>query len=340
MLKILEAVYFYVMRILVVKLSAIGDVIMALPFVSAVKERWPEGQLTWLCGKEVEPLLRAVESIDELLVVDEAKLLAQKQIGELFKVWKALFGRKFDQIFTFHSDPRYRLLSLSARSKDRRFWSRGSGRCHPLPGRYHAEECIQMLDQAEGAIERQLRFPAVQWPKTPLKRRTRVLLAPGGAKNSLADDALRRWPVTSYAEVAKELSREFDVVVVGGKSDAWVVPYFQGLSVEMKVGTLGLLELGAWMRQSDLVITHDSGPLHLAKLADCPAIALFGPTQPSEKVSPQEKVKVLWGGQRLSCRPCYNGKTYAKCSENRCLKEISAERVIEEARQMLQGVLR
>ena len=90
------------------------------------------------------------------------------------------------------------------------------------------------------------------------------------------------------------------------------------------------------MQQSDLVITHDGGPLHLALLAGTRLIALFGPTSPHEKVPERDGVVVLWGGADLACRPCYDGNDYADCPLNVCLTEVSVERVHEEAERLIQ----
>ena len=91
------------------------------------------------------------------------------------------------------------------------------------------------------------------------------------------------------------------------------------------------------MQHSDLVITHDGGPLHLALLAGTRLIALFGPTSPHEKVPERDGVVVLWGGADLACRPCYDGNDYADCPLNVCLREVSVERVHEEADRLIQA---
>ena len=155
-----------------------------------------------------------------------------------------------------------------------------------------------------------------------------VVIAPGGAKNALADDSQRRWPIASYASLMEKLSSlPINLIVTGARSDFWVSEHFQGITYIDLLGKLDLLDLVCLLRASKLLITHDSGPLHLAKLADCPVIGLFGPTNPHEKVGRCEKIQVIWGGENLSCRPCYDGKTYAKCPKNECLASISVENV-------------
>jgi heptosyltransferase-2 len=101
------------------------------------------------------------------------------------------------------------------------------------------------------------------------------------------------------------------------------------------VGKTSLLELIALYGACQLVITHDSGPMHMATLAAVPVLALFGPTNPIEKVPSEMPVRVLWGGCNLACRPCYDGKEYANCRDNACMKDITVEAVHQAACHML-----
>ncbi len=156
----------------------------------------------------------------------------------------------------------------------------------------------------------------------------KIALAPGGAKNVMRDDALRRWPIEHYAKLAILLREKgYEVVITGAETDGWCSEYFLGF--ENLIGKTGLLELIDFYKQCSLLITHDSGPMHLAKLSDCEVIALFGPTNPFERTGSPEKIHVIWGGKDLPCRPCYDGKNYPPCKSNICLKQITPEEVLE-----------
>ena len=115
-----------------------------------------------------------------------------------------------------------------------------------------------------------------------------------------------------------------------GPSDKWVSAAFRKLSVVDLVGKTTVTDLVSVYNCCDAVVTHDSGPMHLAALAGAPLVALFGPTDPSWFAPRQKKVKVLWGGSDLACRPCYDGRGYTQCMDNRCIQEISVEMVIDE----------
>ena len=108
-------------------------------------------------------------------------------------------------------------------------------------------------------------------------------------------------------------------------------PSFAGLPVVDLVGKTDLIELAGAIQACDLLITHDSGPMHLAFLARTPTIALFGPTRPSERLPHDAKVRALWGGTHLACRPCYDGREYAPCPNNVCIQSIRPADVVAEA---------
>lgn len=89
-----------------------------------------------------------------------------------------------------------------------------------------------------------------------------------------------------------------------------------------------MCDMVAVFNHVDAVVTHDSGPMHLAGTADCRLLALFGPTNPMEKVPRRRGVTYLWRGENMACCPCYDGKVYADCQNNICLKSITAQEVL------------
>jgi heptosyltransferase-2 len=284
----------------------------------------------------VLPLIRATEIVDTLIEVNERELLRGSflsKMGHLMLVWKKLAGRKFDLILTLHTDPRYRLLSRFCRSDEKRHWGK-------IGSRYQAQEALQLIGHRDGPTTQQPQFPKMHVSLHPelveLVKEPLVVVAPGGGKNVLADECLKRWPIQSYAQLIQDLSKEnIAVAVTGNEGDRWILPHLSGKFHNL-IGKLDLLALIALLERSVLLITHDSGPLHLAKLAGCPTIALFGPTNPHHFVGKDENIKVVWGGEHLSCRPCYNGKTFARCANNVCLSSISSEYVLKLALELLQ----
>jgi heptosyltransferase-2 len=164
----------------------------------------------------------------------------------------------------------------------------------------------------------------------------RVALVPGGASNMLRQQTLRRWPVELYAQLARELTlKGMEVVLIGGPEDGWVRPAFEGQEVLDRVGILSLPEVIAAFDTCDLVISHDTGPMHMAGVSGAHLLALFGPTDPSSFLPRRNGVRAIWGGQDLACRPCYDGSDFPACPHNGCMRAIPVSFVLRQAEEMI-----
>jgi heptosyltransferase-2 len=212
---------------------------------------------------------------------------------------------------------------------------------NPVPGRYLGDEYARLVggQASVGPLVDHAPLAELRGAAKPLHNsvyRRRVALVPGGTKNVLRESALKRWPVDGYVDVARALSDDgCEVVLAGDAHDAWVRASFGGVTVTDRIGAISLPETVALFGGCDLVISHDTGPMHLARLARTPVLALFGPTPPSHFLPENESDTVLWGGEDLACRPCYDGREFADCSDNQCMKSISAEVVLRTARTIL-----
>lgn len=322
------------MKVLFVKVGAIGDALMARGLPVELKRRHPSAHLTWLAGRSLAPLVRLFEGVDRVLEVDDAALLtgsAPRRAFSLLGAWARLGLGRWDQVLIGHADARYGLLALPARGP-RRALVHG---VLPRPGRYHGDEYVRLL--LGGDAPAQARPPLAPLRvglEAGLARRLRgpgrrLLLFPGGARNLLRDDGLRRWPLEHYAALARAAGqRGWRVLLGGGPGDAWVRQGFRGLRTLDLIGACDLPQTLALCAAVDRVVTHDSGPLHLALAAGAKVTALFGPTQPHEKLDPRGQTQVLWGGEALACRPCYDGRGYAPCPDPACLRGVSPAQVL------------
>lgn len=329
-------------RYLIVKLSALGDVAMASSLPGAIRARDPDAQVTWLCGGAAADLVRLFAGVDEVLVVDELSLLRGSVFGRaaaLLSAWRQLVGRRYDQVLVAHGDWRFRALALPVRATRVRALSHApSRRMLPVPSRYHGDEYVRLLeDESRGPIAGHWPLADVR-PALPAQSALRggVVLVPGGARNVLRESALKRWPIECYRELAMRLRRAgVSVTLVGDVADAWVRPHFEGLDVNDQIGAHGVVGTLGVLRAADLVISHDTGPMHLARLVRVPLLALFGPTSPSQFVTEDAMTSVIWGGASLACRPCYDGREFAACTDNLCMKDISVAAVADRALAML-----
>ncbi|GAB5411443.1 MAG: lipopolysaccharide heptosyltransferase I [Chlamydiales bacterium] len=167
--------------------------------------------------------------------------------------------------------------------------SRGTKKSGFPPDVYRPKAYLQFLSDAE-----------IKWPQLPEKKRTKMVLCVGES-TKIKGRFLRAWPEKNYLRLAELIG---DGVIVA------------------RNGERGLSEFIELLQEAELVITHDCGALHLAKLAGARCLGLFGPTDP--KIVAHDEVIV---GPLLSCQHCYDGKNYAKCDRALCMENITPEKV-------------
>ena len=145
----------------------------------------------------------------------------------------------------------------------------------------------------------------------------------------LRQQMLRRWPAERYAELAgRLLERGDEVLLVGGPDDEWVRPSFQEMPVIDMIGALSLPQVITTFDSCDVVVSHDTGPMHLAGLSHSALVGIFGPTNPSNFLPRRKYVRGIWGGEAFACRPCHDGVDFAPCRNNGCVQEITSAMVL------------
>ncbi|MHB1934786.1 MAG: glycosyltransferase family 9 protein [Leptospirillum sp.] len=319
---------------------------MTLGAAHWLKKTFPSVRITWVAGEKIVPLLQSAGIVDHLVPVNEEGLFGNSRFNAMkaiLGVWKGVSGNRYDLAVLGHRDRRYRILVLPAKCREIRMFGKMNGRAIPVSGRYHGDEYQRLFSGVDDHAMGPFSFPHVTIPKLdPVlegllcsENKPRVLLFPGSAKNDLREDPLRRWPITHYVELANRLSaKEYRVILSGDRSDIWVREYFKDSSVVDLIGKTDLPNLMALITRCDVVVAHDSGPLHLTLLLQKPLLAFFGPTDPKERLprhNPSPLVSI-WKGEDLPCAPCYDGLVYASCNQNLCLEKISpkeAEEAIE-----------
>lgn len=328
-------------RLLIVKLGAIGDVVMAIPGAYAMHR---EGyDVDWVCNTVVAPILQLYPWI-HVIPVDEKALLHSGKVSALrmmMAVWRLLAGRKYDVCATLYYDARYKLLTLPIRAPRKVMLSKTERATQLLPGRHHTDEYARiLLGRKDGETPGQLAPIVVSGPAqnvlAPKGSGPRIALVPGGARNMMRDDALRRWPLESYVELAKLLlAKGCEVVLCGGMDDRWVLEAFASLEVINKIATMSLVQQIGAFNETDVTVTHDTGPLHLAGITSTAVVAIFGPTDPRGRLPQRGNCVALWGGEGFGCRPCYDGRDYAPCEHNGCVRQITPAMAFGEVETLL-----
>lgn len=333
-------------RLLVVKMFAMGDVLNATPVFRALRRALPGCRIELVVGKWSAPAVAGNTNIDEAVVFDDAELRS-RGIGGIWRFVRRLRGRRYDAAIILHRAVRVNAL-IGACGVPVRAGIGWNGRGlfltrqayegpettgHEIRRYLNVLSVLGIPDAGEEmeffvtaadslSAERILEENGAERP---------VVLCPGGASNPGEEMPTRRWPVSHYAELARRLLAEGEsVVILGGAGDAPIARRIAGMEGRVLdlTGRLRLGESAGVMKMAAAVVTHDSGPLHLAAAVGAPLIALFGPTDPRIKFPPGERSRLVYRGE--PCSPCYDRGRFPACSHQRCLALVTPDHVMEE----------
>lgn len=338
-------------NILIVKTHAIGDVLLITPSIRYIKEKFPEARISMLVGKWSKDVMEGNPNIDKLITFDDSILLKKKVIKFLKLIYE-LRKEKYDLCIMFHCNPIIHLMAfLIGASQRMGFEEENSGfslTCkvpmeQGLSGRYMGDIYFDLVDP-EKAVQRDMRLTLVLMEderKFALsilekhgitKNNFIVSIAPGGGMNPRENVLAKRWGPEGFREVVKSIINDFNgrVLMLGSSHDKAVAEKIvDGVSQKAAnlCGLVTLRQSAALIGESNLLITNDSAPHHIAVAMGVPSITIFGPTMPETFISEHERDKHLYVKSKLDCSPCYKG-LFPGCQEPKCMEYVSAKEVI------------
>ncbi|MDR2104508.1 MAG: glycosyltransferase family 9 protein, partial [Deferribacteraceae bacterium] len=303
-------------RILIIKIGALGDIALASSILPALKESSPDSHITWLCGDDLEQLVANFSEVDKIITVPRRFVSGTvfHKIVFCMIVWLKLSLSHYDLCIIAQQGKRYRILPIFISAKRFRFFL---GRSGNIPGRYRGTDYARLAVGSDSEGDIPPTFPKINIPPAaPLTTRN-ILLFVGGAYYEEPFDGLRRYSAEKYRLIAERLlSAGYQVTLIGSKADRWVESHFEGLDVTSALGKTTINSLLAIIASSSALISHDSGPMHLAVLLQTPLVAIFGPTWHKDCLPRDGKFAAIY--PELPCYPCYDGKYFAfACAKKR-----------------------
>ncbi len=344
-----------VQRILIVKPSSLGDVVNALPFLSALRQRYPDRHIAWLVEEEAAELLLGHPLLDRVIVSGRRRwrrairspFRGSRTLREIAVLIAELRQGRYDLVVDLQGLLKSALMVICAGARFRVGLAgsrEGSGRAFthivPLPpGPLHAVDRYLEAARFLGAEPLTKTFVFPSHPGDEL--RADALLAEAGvgldtlivALHPQARWQTKLWGEEQFARVGEELTRRYGarILIIGSSSD---LPVVRRLESRMNpapfvaAGRTDLTVLIALFRRIDLLVTVDSGPMHLAAALETPLVALFGPTDP-RLIGPYGSDGAVLRVP-LPCSPC--SKRRCRIEVDRlCMHSISVEQVVEAA---------
>lgn len=345
-------------KILILKFWGMGSILLASPAIGELKKKYPSAEITLFTLSENAQICEVLPSIDKSIYLTIGNL--PKFALDLFCIILSIRRENYDVVIdlefvTSFSAFATLVITLFARRRA------SIGFNSPLPWRNNAytitvsfdhsrhickifAKVFAVLNEQEKDFEISFEREKASLLESAETGFLNEFLNPGNPRgrlvcvniNSGALSLLRRWPREHFAVLARELIEKSDgnIALIGGKNDInYVDEFVRMLPVSPQVmnfcGKLSIKQLIGLLSKSDLLVTNDSGPLHIACVVGTPTVSFFGPETPYLYGPVGDNHHVFY--EDLYCSPClniYNSKiTY--CNDNVCLKKVSPETVLK-----------
>jgi heptosyltransferase I len=328
--------------IAVLRMSALGDVVMTLPLLRTLQKAFPETKIHWIVSRPFHTLVEGIAGV-ELIVIDKPRGPLS-----LWRLWRRLRAYSFDWLLVPQASMRANLVTLVTRARRKI----GFGALHSRDlQRFFVNETVPA--EPEHLIDSFLRFATYvgarehvlewdlplredehAWARAQLEGCRGIRLAVVLAASKME----RNWPVERYREALNRLAARWPLTVVliggaGGHERALAAELTQGLEPAVRdlVGRTSLRELAALLGQADALLAPDTGPLHIAQAMKKPVVGLYA-VAPSSKTGPYlepqwtvdvfaEAAATLLGRERMGWRQ--------RVHDERALRLITVDAVVD-----------
>lgn len=323
------------MKILILKPSSLGDVVQAMPVLRLLKLHQPGHQVFWWISAELADLLQGDPDLSGLFLFHRHGWGTLHQWRELAGSIRSMRAHQFDCVIDLQALARsgcVAWLASGARTIGLEDWREGSPVFYdwavprPSPLTHAVDWYLQVLQ----ALAVPVHFDFTWLPPRPHDaRRVRTHWNPGPGRWIILSPGARwankRWPAEYYAEVVQQLMTahpDLSFAILGGPGDAPLGAAIARLDQRRCLDLTGQTSLGEmieWIRLSELVVTNDTGPMHIAAALGKKIVAVFGPTEP-RRTGPYGQVEETLR-TALPCAPCLRPRChYEKPIE--CLRAI------------------
>ena len=344
-------------RILIRGTNWVGDAVISIPAMREIRRIFPNAHISLLVRPWVRDIYSAVEFVDEILEYDKGGV--HRGLSGFRRLIADLRRRHFDLAILLQNAFEAAFIAWCARIPERIGYAR-DGRGPLLTRACKVDAAVEDLHQAFyylGILYALGLLDACPWEQReyslPLgigirdedRDAAREMLRSGGVRQGQIVVGInpgafygeaKRWLPDRYARVADALAWQYQaqIVIFGSPND---LPVVKEVAAHMKHSSLilaGRTTLGQLMgliKECHLLITNDSGPMHLAAALDVPQLAIFGSTSEIATGPLSPKAKVI--KHRVDCNPCF----LRECpTDFRCMKGISIQEVLEESRKIME----
>lgn len=330
------------MRILILKPSSLGDVVQAVPVLRLLKLHWPDSDIFWWIDSGLAPLLEADPDLAGIVRFERRRWALPANWPEVWHSVQWMRRQSFDLVIDLQCLLRSGVFAWLANGKllvgldEAREGARGFYDIAVRRDSFHTHavdwylSVLKVLDvprhwnfkwlperpEISSAVKRKWDTASARW----------IVIQPGARWMN------KRWPVENYTRLIRQLLAarpDFRCAILGSGDDAAAGAALAQADPKRCLdltGKISLPEMVEWIRLSELMVSNDTGPMHVAAAIGKPLVALFGPTEP-RRTGPYGQLQNVLRVD-LPCSPCLKQHcTYAKPLE--CLQAISPEMVFD-----------
>ncbi len=282
-------------KILLVRCDRIGDLLLTVPVISYLREKWNGVSLSMLVNKNTASLIKGHPELEEVFTLD--KQVKNRGIIGTLKLVRLLKRNQFNAVFVLHPTARVHLIVFLAGIPRRVGYPVKWGKFlltdliedrRHTSGKHEAENILDFIDRTPWGSQRKEPYPHRFWIAHDSAAEKKIEQLLRGMESIIAlhpgaSCPTKRWPAERFVELGKQLrGHGFDIVIVTGGDDSQL-----GSEVAEKIpgavdfsGKTTLLELAALLKKSKLLVSNDSGPVHVAVAVGIPVLSIFGRSQP------------------------------------------------------------
>ncbi len=328
-------------KILVWQTAFLGDLILTTPLLSSLKNLFPESEIHVITKPFGIDVLKENPDVNSLIIFD-------KKRDSNISLIKRLRKEKYSLAVSPHRSHRASYTLFFSGIPERIGFDKAGFSFlytktvpHRFDGTHEIDRNLSLLKVLENYKEEKIhRFPALYLTKSEeniykkfgLYEKDYILVAPGSKWET------KRWTVEGFKNVIEEISKKYQVVLIGGKEDVEYGRYIEeGLKGKVLnlIGKTSLRESFSLVKHAKAIISNDSAPVHIAVAFNTPVVDIYGPTVKDFGFYPYRNGVVV-EVEDLPCRPCgLHGHRKCPTGTFECMKNITPEMVLEKFYQLL-----
>jgi lipopolysaccharide heptosyltransferase I len=331
------------LKILILKPSSLGDVVQSIPVLRMLKKHLPQSEIHWWISTGLSSLLECDPDLAGIVPFDRQRWTTPRFWREIVRDIRALRGRQFDWVIDLQSLARSAIVAWMARGTHTiglADYREGAPALYDaaVPRPSHQTHAVDWYLEVLKALGVPIRWDFDWMPvrkdvcarmddKWPVRQERWILFQPGARWLN------KRWPVEHFGKLAQTLlsrDRGLRIGIIGSRQEtdlAEAIAAYAPASCLNLAGQTSLPEMVEWIRASRLLVTNDTGPMHIAAALGTPIVAIFGPTSP-HRTGPYRQIdKALGAG--LPCAPCMKSHCF-HLKHMECMHGVEPARVADE----------